>query len=78
LGQIVAYYKYQTTVQINERCGYEPARFWQRSFYDQVVPNRRALDAIRQYIADNPFNWELDRDHPDNLSNTHKGTLHVH
>ena len=78
LGQIVAYYKYETTVQINEQCGYDPARFWQRSFYDQIIRNRRALDAVRQYIADNPPNWELDRDHPNNLPSTQKGTPYVH
>jgi REP element-mobilizing transposase RayT len=78
LGQIVAYYKHQTTVRINERCGNDPARFWQRSFYDQIIRNRRALDAIRKYIADNPPNWELDRDHPDNLPGTRKGRPYVH
>jgi REP element-mobilizing transposase RayT len=78
LGQIVAYYKYETTVLINARRGYDPAPFWQRSFYDRILRNPRALDAIRQYIVDNPPNWELDRDHPDNRPDTRKGRAYVH
>jgi putative transposase len=28
---------------------------WQRSFYEHVICNERELDAVRQYIADNPL-----------------------
>jgi REP element-mobilizing transposase RayT len=72
LGQTVAYYKYQTTAQINDQRGYNPARFWQRGFHDHGLRNRRALQAIRKYIVDNPRNWELDRDDPDNVSGGHR------
>jgi REP element-mobilizing transposase RayT len=68
LGQIVAYYKYQTTGQINDRRGYDPMRFWQRGFYDHILRNQRALEAIRKYMIDNPPNWELDQDHPNHFS----------
>ena len=36
----------------------------QRNYYKHVIRTERALDAIRQYIADNPARWLLDRYHP--------------
>jgi REP element-mobilizing transposase RayT len=33
---------------------------WQRSFYDHVIRNERSLNAIREYILDNPVNWQQD------------------
>jgi putative transposase len=73
LGQIVAYYKYETTKQINDLCGNDPMPFWQRSFYEHIIRNRRGLEAVRTYIADNPLNWELDQDHPSNVFSARKG-----
>ena len=67
LGQIVAYYKYQTTKQINVIRDNAGTPFWQRSFYDHIIRHPRELDAVRQYIANNPLKWELDRDNPINI-----------
>ena len=33
---------------------------WQRSFYDHIIRNEKALLKIRQYIAQNPLKWDLD------------------
>ena len=38
------------------------ATIWQRSFYDHVIRNERSLNAIWEYISDNPVNWEHDID----------------
>jgi putative transposase len=35
-------------------------KFWQRSYYDNVIRNERSLSAIREYILDTPANWEQD------------------
>jgi len=35
---------------------------WQSNYYDHIVRNERELNAIRQYIANNPAKWNLDRD----------------
>ena len=35
-------------------------KIWQRSFYDHVIRTDRSLSAVRDYIAGNPVNWELD------------------
>ncbi|MCK4730578.1 MAG: transposase [Candidatus Aenigmarchaeota archaeon] len=35
-------------------------KIWQRSFYDHIIRNERSLDAVREYISNNPENWEQD------------------
>ncbi|MBI5123311.1 transposase [Candidatus Roizmanbacteria bacterium] len=42
-------------------------RIWQKSFYDHVIRNEYDLSRIRQYIKDNPINWEEDRNNSENL-----------
>jgi REP element-mobilizing transposase RayT len=37
---------------------------WQRGFFDHIIRTERALMALRQYIMDNPRQWELDKLHP--------------
>jgi REP element-mobilizing transposase RayT len=34
---------------------------WQRNFYEHVIRTDESLHRIRQYIADNPLKWDLDR-----------------
>jgi hypothetical protein len=43
------------------------AKFWQYNYYEHIIRNDRELNAIAQYIRDNPINWQLDRD---NLQNS--------
>lgn len=38
-----------------------PGRVWQRNYYEHIIRNERSLNAIRQYIADNPANWLQDK-----------------
>jgi REP element-mobilizing transposase RayT len=40
---------------------------WQERFYDEIVRNEQALNKIRGYIVDNPFNWHRDRNNQENL-----------
>lgn len=37
-------------------------KIWQRSFYDHVIRDECSLNAIREYIQNNPSNWEKDID----------------
>jgi putative transposase len=38
----------------------------QRNYYEHISRNERELNAIRQYICDNPLRWALDLDNPAN------------
>lgn len=40
---------------------------WQKSFYDHVIRKDKSLDKIREYIKNNPKQWELDEENPKNL-----------
>jgi len=51
--EIIGAYKTTTSKQIHI-AGYHDFR-WQRSFYDRIVCNNHELNAIRNYIKQNPF-----------------------
>jgi len=34
---------------------------WQPRYYDHIIRNEYELNRIRQYIIENPFKWEIDR-----------------
>lgn len=39
-------------------------KFWQANYYEHVVRNEDSFNSIREYIANNPAQWELDEYHP--------------
>ncbi len=61
LGAIVRAFKSAVTKRINALRGTPGARVWQRNYYEHIIRNERALNAIRRYIAENPQRWHLDR-----------------
>jgi REP element-mobilizing transposase RayT len=64
LGAIVGNYKSVTARRINRLRRTPGAPVWQRNYYEHIVRNERALNAIRQYIADNPARWAWDTYNP--------------
>lgn len=44
------------------------AKFWQANYYEHIIRNDRELNAIRQYIIENPSNWQTDRDNLNNIN----------
>lgn len=40
---------------------------WQSRYYDHVIRSDNDLYNIREYIKNNPLNWDLDRNYPENL-----------
>ncbi|AUB40908.1 REP element-mobilizing transposase RayT [Nostoc flagelliforme CCNUN1] len=61
LSKIVRWYKGRCTFEINQI--YEGFR-WQGRFHDNIIRDEFALEQIRQYIINNPINWERDREQP--------------
>ena len=43
-------------------------RIWQRSFHDHIVRDDDDLNRVREYILNNPLQWALDAENPDNLA----------
>jgi putative transposase len=69
LGQVVQWFKTMTTnayIRGVKQNGWEPfpGKFWQRNYYERIIRNERELNAIRQYIYDNPTQWENDAENP--------------
>ncbi len=64
LGQVIAYFKYQTTKSINQIHKTPGNRLWQRNYYEHVIRNEDDLNDIRQYIIDNPVKWDMDENNP--------------
>lgn len=61
LGAIIGNYKSITTRRINRIRKTPGMTVWQRNYYEHVIRSERALNAIRQYILDNPARWRLDK-----------------
>lgn len=57
LGAIVRSFKSACTKHINAMRGTPGAPVWHRNYYERVIRNERELNAIRQYILDNPARW---------------------
>jgi REP element-mobilizing transposase RayT len=81
LGQIIAYFKYQTTKQINQIRGASKEGkvtlplLWQRNYYEHVIRNEDDMNTIREYIINNPLRWGDDENNPVNIKVDGKGTL---
>ena len=64
LGNVVAYFKYQSVKQINALRQTPGAPVWQRGYFEHVIRNEESMDRIRQYIVDNPARWASDSENP--------------
>ena len=71
---IVRLFKSTTTRQINEHRGTPSIAVWQRNYYEHMVRSEKSLNRIRQYIADNPLQWAMDRENPNAVAAC-RGTL---
>ena len=56
LGVIVRAFKSEVTRRARRSERIE-GPFWHRNYYESVIRDRRHLDAIRRYIANNPGRW---------------------
>jgi REP element-mobilizing transposase RayT len=64
LSRLIGAFKTVSTKQLNELRGTPGEVLWQRSFHERIIRNERELNAIRQYIIDNPAKWDDDKNNP--------------
>ena len=64
LGAIVGNFKSITTRRINQVRKTPGQPVWQRNYYEHIIRHDKELNAIRQYILDNPANWSQDTENP--------------
>lgn len=53
---VVEWLKYIFKNDINEL-----GKFWQRNYYEHIIRNENELNRIREYIINNPVQWELNQ-----------------
>ena len=68
LGQVVAYFKYQSTKEINlfDNTG-TVTKFWQRNYYEHVIRDDKDLQNKTDYINTNPLLWDEDEENSSNI-----------
>jgi REP element-mobilizing transposase RayT len=64
LSEIVRAFKTFSSKRINTLRHTPGAPVWQRNYYEHIIRDDRALEAIREYIRENPLRWHLDRYNP--------------
>jgi len=64
LSEIVRAFKSFSARRINEITNTPGTPVWQRGYYDHIIRDDRSLTRIREYIAQNPQRWALDRENP--------------
>jgi REP element-mobilizing transposase RayT len=67
IGAIVGNFKALVARRLNQMRRTPSGKVWQRGYFDRIVRNARELNAIRQYIRDNPARWDEDRENLDGL-----------
>jgi REP element-mobilizing transposase RayT len=69
LPEIVRAFKTFSARRINGMRGTRGVSVWQRNYFEHVVRNEAELLRIREYVVNNPLQWELDIENPSaNLS----------
>jgi putative transposase len=53
---------------INKERGLRGIPVWQRNYYDRIIRNELELDRVRQYIINNPRNWDTDKNNQNQSS----------
>jgi len=64
LGNVVAYFKYQSTKRLNLKRNTPAFAVWQRNYYEHIVRDEIDLNRIHEYIQCNPARWAEDENNP--------------
>jgi len=73
LPKVVGYLKMNSAKRINKQRGTSGFPVWQRNYYERIIRNDEELTRAREYIANNPLKWDLDRENPENTASA--GTI---
>ena len=68
IPRVIGRFKMTTAKQINLMKQTPEILVWQRNYYEHVIRNEKSLLEIREYISNNPKQWDLDKENPKNFS----------
>jgi REP element-mobilizing transposase RayT len=60
LSEIIRALKTFSSRQMNKNRNTPGTPVWQRNYFDRVIRNENELHAIREYIINNPLQWDMD------------------
>ena len=64
LGNIIGYFKFQTTKKYNELMNIKNGKYlklWQRNYYENIIRNNETHQKVIEYIKTNPLKWQDDK-----------------
>jgi putative transposase len=70
ISEIIRGFKTFSAKAINKERSLRGVPVWQRNYYERIIRNELELDRVRQYIINNPRNWDADKNNQ-NQSSTH-------
>ena len=62
IGSVVRGYKIGVTKWMRQNT--TACNVWQRNYYEHIIRNETELNRIREYIRNNPAQWDTDRENP--------------
>ena len=68
ISEIIRGFKTFSSKEINKERGFRGVPVWQRNYYDRIMRNELELDRVRQYIINNPQNWDADKNNQTQFS----------
>lgn len=66
LCEIIRQFKTFSVKRINKQKGTQGVPLWQRNYYEHVIRTENELNEIRNYIKNNPMNWNDDSNFSNN------------
>jgi REP element-mobilizing transposase RayT len=67
LSEIVRALKTFSSRKINKLRNRKGVSIWQRNYYEHIIRNEKEMNKIREYIINNPLQWDLDKENPENI-----------
>ena len=65
VGNVIGWFKYNTTKSVNEEYKSVGNRLWQRSYYDHIIRDEKDYMEKLNYILSNPLKWADDEYYSD-------------
>jgi putative transposase len=69
LSKIIGRFKITAAKEINLLCRTPGHSVWERNYYEHIIRNKKNLNNIRDYIANNPIQWFYDDENPNKQRN---------
>jgi hypothetical protein len=76
LPEIIRAFKTFSSRRINVLRKEPGVPLWQRNYYEHIIRDEEELNRFREYIQNNPMQWEMDEENPErNAVKNAKGML---